>query len=62
MVADNSTHVRVRGQLICRDLQTCHEAWDWLNNLLEPGLRAGESEFRATSAQDVIQRNQGRSL
>ncbi len=48
--------------LIRRDLQTRNEAWDWLKRQLEPGLRAEESEFRAVSAQDVIRRNQGRSL
>jgi putative addiction module CopG family antidote len=48
--------------LIRRDLQTRNEAWDWLKSQLEPGLRAGESEFQAVSAQDVIRRNQGRSL
>ncbi|MDX8525114.1 transcriptional regulator [Mesorhizobium sp. MSK_1335] len=62
MAADNSFHVRVRSQLIRRDLQTRHEAWNRLKSQLEPGLRAEESEFRAASAQDVIQRNQGRSL
>lgn len=48
--------------LIRRDLQTRNEAWDWLKRQLEPGLRADESEFQAVSAQDVIRRNQGRSL
>ncbi|BAB54579.1 ribbon-helix-helix domain-containing protein [Mesorhizobium japonicum] len=48
--------------LIRRDLQTRNEAWDWLKRQLEPGLRADESEFKAVSAQDVIQRNQSRSL
>lgn len=62
MAADNSSRVRVCGQLIRRDLQAHYEAWDRLKSQLEPGLRAEESEFRAASAQDVIQRNQGRSL
>ncbi|UVK50257.1 type II toxin-antitoxin system ParD family antitoxin (plasmid) [Mesorhizobium sp. AR02] len=48
--------------LIRRDLQTRNEAWDWLKRQLEPGLRADESEFKAVSAQDVIRRNQSRSL
>ncbi|WP_246688659.1 MULTISPECIES: transcriptional regulator [unclassified Mesorhizobium] len=65
MAKDNSSHVRASEYiraLIRRDLQSRNEAWDRLKGELEPGLRAEESEFRAASAQDVIRRNQGRSL
>ncbi|TPJ78621.1 transcriptional regulator [Mesorhizobium sp. B2-6-2] len=65
MAADNSIHVRAGEHirsLVRRDLQGSNEVWALLKGELEPGLRAEESEFRAASTQDVIQRNQGRSL
>ena len=46
--------------LIRHDLQTQDQAWGWLKSQLEPGLRAGESEFRAVSVEDVIARNRQR--
>ncbi|MDX3926814.1 MAG: transcriptional regulator [Shinella sp.] len=46
--------------LIRRDLQSRDEAWDWLKRHLEPAMRAGEKEFRAVSAEDVIRRNKTR--
>ncbi len=46
--------------LIRRDLKNSTEAWDWLKQNLEPGLRADESAFVAVSAQDVINRNKGK--
>lgn len=46
--------------LIRRDLQTKDEAWEALRRELSPALRAGDSEFRAVSAEDVIRRNRSR--
>jgi len=46
--------------LIRQDIQNGNDAWDWLKQHLEPGLRADESEFRKVSAQDVIRRNKTR--
>jgi len=46
--------------LIRSDLKSDHEAWSWLKKELEPALRANESEFLAVSAQDVINRNEGK--
>lgn len=43
--------------LIRNDLKSRSESWDWLRQHLEPGLRADENAFVATSAQDVINRN-----
>ncbi|CDX49628.1 conserved hypothetical protein [Mesorhizobium plurifarium] len=62
MAADNVRACEYIRALINRDLQSSKEVWDRLKSQLEPGLRAEEGEFRAVSAQDVIQRNQGRSL
>ncbi|WP_292077166.1 hypothetical protein [Mesorhizobium sp.] len=65
MAADKSNHVPASehtGSPVRRDLQGSNEVWERLKSQLEPGLRSEESEFRAVSAQDVIQRNQGRSL
>ncbi|PZM14410.1 ribbon-helix-helix domain-containing protein [Rhizobium tubonense] len=43
--------------LIRRDLQTRDEAWDELQKELATAMRAGDSEFVAVSAEDVIRRN-----
>ncbi|MGI2031456.1 ribbon-helix-helix domain-containing protein [Rhizobium panacihumi] len=43
--------------LIRKDIQNSDDAWDWLKQHLEPGLRADEGEFREVSAEDVIRRN-----
>lgn len=57
-MGSESIHVRVTGRL--QDhirQQTGDDAWDWLKQQLEPGLRADEEEFREISAEDVIRRN-----
>lgn len=43
--------------LIRKDIQKNDDAWDWLKQHIEPGLRADESEFTQVSAADVIRRN-----
>ncbi len=44
--------------LIRRDLQTRQQAWSWLQDQLEPALRADETAFTMVSANDVIARNE----
>ncbi len=46
--------------LIRRDLNEKQDSWQFLQDELEPGLSADESEFVEISAQDVIQRNKTR--
>jgi len=46
--------------LIRRDLKDREEAWIWLREEIEPGLRAPEDEFVEVSAADVISRNKRR--
>ena len=54
LYASASEYVR---SLIRADIESSKEAWDWLKQHLEPGLRADESQFSAVTAQDVINRN-----
>lgn len=46
--------------LIRRDLHDKQEAWRWLKEKLEPGLRADEGEFTAVSLEEIIARSKAR--
>lgn len=43
--------------LIRRDLKDRKNAWEWLRQELEPGLRTDENQFIRVTASDVIKRN-----
>ena len=46
--------------LIRNDLKSRDEAWSWLRDELAAGMRAGDEEFEAVTAEEVIARNQAR--
>jgi len=46
--------------LIRRDLEGKADAWSWLKDHLEDGLRAEESAFTTVTAADVIGRNRSK--
>lgn len=46
--------------LIRRDLEGKAEAWDWLEDHLEEGMRVGEDSFMSVTAAEVIQRNRAK--
>ncbi len=48
--------------LIRRDLSSQKDAWRWLKQKLEPGLRADESEFTKISKEEIIARARKRYL